>query len=67
MNEYLPRDDKMKEVIVRLIFFAILYLIANFFSDGFTFVEGMIIWLFTGTHYDTTVILNNQRHMENRL
>jgi hypothetical protein len=64
MKEYLPRDDKKNELICRLLMFAIYYAIAFVFNDGLTFIEGVLLWLFTGSHYDTTTILNNQRHQE---
>jgi hypothetical protein len=64
MKKQLPRDDKMQEVVCRIAMFFIYYMIACVFNDGLTFMEGMFLWLFTGCHYDTTIILNNQRTEE---
>jgi hypothetical protein len=61
MSEHVERDDKLQEFVCRLVMFFMFYIIAWIFCDGFTFIEGMIVWLFTGSHYDTTMILNNQR------
>lgn len=66
MNNMMPRDDKLTEILCRVILFAILSIIASVFSDGFTFIEGMIVFILTGIDYDTTIILNNQRKDEYR-
>lgn len=59
--KHIPRDDKLQEIVCRIILFALYFVLAECYSGGFTFVEGIIVWMLTGSQYDTTIILNNQR------